>query len=76
MIALSPYFRLLFVAAVAGLLALAIIESRRRPDPAAWCDLTTMSCYERLAPEAPSRRPRLQTIEEKNRRPVTKEINR
>lgn len=47
----SPQFRLLIVAAFLGLAALAINESRRQVEPAAWCDLSTMSCYDRLAQE-------------------------
>ncbi len=45
----SPKFRLLIIALIAGGVALAINKSRRQPETAAWCDIKSMECYERLA---------------------------
>ena len=48
----SPKFRLTIVAIAAIIMALAISESRRQPEPMAWCDLGSMQCYDRLGQEA------------------------
>lgn len=47
----SPQIRIVIVAACLMLAALAINESRRQPEPAAWCDLRIMACSERLMSE-------------------------
>lgn len=45
----SPPFRLLIAAVLAAGLLFAATESSRRPEPQAWCDLSSASCFERSA---------------------------